>query len=211
MNQGGSDKRLLLPGIVVVLAILGAWYGDLLLGEEQQRLDIAQRVSESEISRIRAARVALAADQQFLMDNRAAAEAMQSAKFLEPQDRLQLTQAVQALGAAHGLNRVRVSVEPEQVLADMPYASETVALVSTPVSINLDAASERDVLAVLERLPGLFSGVAIVETAHLRGVSAHAQQVGADQRPTVMTAQIVVRWQTLKSMADGSDLTSAGQ
>jgi hypothetical protein len=197
-----KDTRLLLPVTAVALVALAVWYGNARLAADVERLELDKRTMLAEIVRLEARAEALDDDLRTIREREADAAALRAARFAAPQDRLAVSEALDALGIEHRINRLRVSFAPEEVIVDRPYTGGVVELVSTPVSITLDAASEGDVLGFLDALPALFSGVATAESLRLRRVGdgeAQAPEPASGHRPSVMSAQIALRWETVRA------------
>jgi hypothetical protein len=194
-----KDTRVVLPVTVVALVALAIWYGNARFAADVERLELNKGAMLAEIDRLRARAGTLDADRRYLVDREADAAAMRAAGFAAPQDRLAVSEALESLGIEYRINRLRVSFAPEQVVADRPYTGGVVELVSTPVSITLDAASEADVLGFLDALPGVFSGVATVESLRLRRAGGGgAARPG--HRASVISAQVALRWETVRPL-----------
>lgn len=189
------DTRLLLPVTAVAVVALAVWFGNARLAADVERLEAGKRALLAETARLRERTETLDADLGTIRARKSDLEALRAAGFTAPQDRLAVSEALDALGLAHRIKRLRVSLAPEEAITDRPYTGGIVELVSTPVSITLDAAAEADMLAFLDALPGVFSGVATVETLALR----RAGETASAHRPSAMSAQIALRWETVRA------------
>ncbi|MFP6759911.1 MAG: hypothetical protein VCC99_17105 [Alphaproteobacteria bacterium] len=200
MKFGSWDRRLV-PVIGAVLVVVSAAYGHVRLAEEEQNISRQRSATMAETTRSRSAQAALAADRNYLMERRELGQAMAASGFLDDQDRLAVSQAIEALGIRHRLNRLRISFAPEEVSGDRFTLGDSAMIVSTPVSMTLDAAREDDLYGFLDDLPAQFSGVAMIESASIRRGAGGS----------VTKAKLVIRWQTVRGIADDAAVADARQ
>ena len=67
--------------------------------------------------------------------------------------------------------------------------------------MTLDAAREDDLYGILDDLPAQFSGVAMIESASIRRGAGGS----------VTKAKLVIRWQTVRGIADDAAVADARQ
>lgn len=204
MRFGIWDRRLVPVVGAVVLLLISASYGSFRMAEEEGKVSRERRGTMSETTRSRTMQAALAAERDYLLAHPEPTREIAASGFLERQDRLAVSQAVEALGAQHRLISLRVSFAPEEVIDDRAYLGDATVIISTPVSVNLSAANEDDAYGFIDALLTQFSGVAIVESASIRrGVG------GSDGWSAKAT--LAIRWETVRAVADAAALTDAGR
>ena len=201
MKFGSWDRRLVPVIGAVLVVVVSAAYGHVRLAEEEQNISRQRSATMAETTRSRSAQAALAADRNYLMERRELGQAMAASGFLDDQDRLAVSQAIEALGIRHRLNRLRISFAPEEVSGDRFTLGDSAMIVSTPVSMTLDAAREDDLYGFLDDLPAQFSGVAMIESASIRRGAGGS----------VTKAKLVIRWQTVRGIADDAAVADARQ
>jgi hypothetical protein len=197
--SGPWDRRLVPVIGALILVVPSAWYGYVRLSEELAAVSNQRRATMAETTRSRAAHMALTADRDFLMENSTRSQAMAAARFLDPQDRLRISTAVEALGVTHRLDRLQLRISPEEVISDQPDLVSGSVVVSTPVLITAETANDADMDEFLTAVPEQFNGVVVVETATLRRVTNGAGK-------SSVKARLELRWQTLRSPAEGADM-----
>ena len=201
MKFGSWDRRLVPVIGAVLVVVVSAAYGHVRLAEEEQNISCQRSATMAETTRSRSAQAALAADRNYLMERRELGQAMPASGFLDDQDRLAVSQAIEALGIRHRLNRLRISFAPEEVSGDRFTLGDSAMIVSTPVSMTLDAAREDDLYGFLDDLPAQFSGVAMIESASIRRGAGGS----------VTKAKLVIRWHTVRGIADDAAVADARQ
>ena len=201
MKFGSWDRRLVPVIGAVIVVVISAAYGHVRLAEEEQSISRQRSATMAETTRSRTAQADLAADRDYLLERVELGQAMAASGFLDDQDRLAVSQAIEALGIRHRLNRLRISFAPEVVSGDRSTLGDSAVIVTTPVSVTLDAAREDDLYGFLDDLPAQFTGVAIIESA----------SVGRGAGGLVTKAKLAIRWQTVRGIADDAALVDARQ
>ena len=201
MKFGSWDRRLVPVIGAVIVVVISAAYGHVRLAEEEQSISRQRSATMAETTRSRTAQADLAADRDYLLERVELGQAMATSGFLDDQDRLAVSQAIEALGIRHRLNRLRISFAPEEVSGDRFTLGDSAVIVSTPVSMTLDAAREDDLYGFLDDLPAQFSGVAMIESASIRRGAGGS----------VTKAKLVIRWQTVRGIADDAAVADARQ
>ena len=184
MKFGSWDRRLVPVIGAVIVVVISAAYGHVRLAEEEQSISRQRSATMAETTRSRTAQADLAADRDYLLERVELGQAMAASGFLDDQDRLAVSQAIEALGIRHRLNRLRISFAPEVVSGDRSTLGDSAVIVTTPVSVTLDAAREDDLYGFLDDLPAQFTGVAIIESA----------SVGRGAGGSVTKAKLAIRW-----------------
>ena len=144
MKFGSWDRRLVPVIGAVIVVVISAAYGHVRLAEEEQSISRQRSATMAETTRSRTAQADLAADRDYLLARVELGQAMAASGFLDDQDRLAVSQAIEALGIRHRLNRLRISFAPEEVSGDRSTLGDSAVIVTTPVSVTLDAAREGD-------------------------------------------------------------------
>ena len=201
MKFGSWDRRLVPVIGAVIVVVISAAYGHVRLAEEEQSISRQRSATMAETTRSRTAQADLAADRDYLLERVELGQAMAASGLLDDQDRLAVSQAIEALGIRHRLNRLRISFAPEVVSGDRSTLGDSAVIVTTPVSVTLDAAREDDLYGFLDDLPAQFTGVAIIESA----------SVGRGAGGLVTKAKLAIRWQTVRGIADDAALVDARQ
>lgn len=195
MSELFDDKRIMLPIIAVLLVIGTVWFGDAELTAAVAGAERQQRLILGEVSRTRALVAELRAEQQYFEESAPFADVLEDADFTSAQDRLAASSAVETLGEAHRIARLRVSFAPEETFGDRPYTGKALVLVSTPVTLVAEAHTRSDMEMFLIALPEVFTGVATIETLKWRRREETAS--------ATVSAQILLRWETVRPAADG--------
>jgi len=202
--RGRWDRRFVPVIGALILVVLSAWYGHVRLSDELSTVSNQRRSTMAETTKSRTAQMALTADRDYLMENSAASQAMAAARFLDRQDRLAVSAAIEALGDTHRLNRLQLRISPEEEIVDRPYLGSGSVVVSTPILITAEATSDTDMGDFINALPDQFNGVLIVETASVRHMS-----IGPGK--SSVKARLEMLWQTLRTPVDDPDMAEAGR
>ena len=190
MSELFDDKRIVLPIIAVLLVISTVWFGDAELTAAVAEAERQQRLVLSEVARTRTLVAELRAERQYLEESAPLADVLEDADFTSAQDRLAASAAVETLGEAHRIARLRASFAPEETFGDRPYTGKALVLVSTPVTLVAEALTRSDMEMFLIALPDVFTGVATIETLNWRQSDETA--------PATVSAQILLRWETVR-------------
>lgn len=195
MSELFDDRRIVLP-IIAVLVVTGmVWFGDAKLTAAVAEAERQQRLVLGEVSRTRALVAELRAEQHYLEESAPLADVLEDADFTLAQDRLAASSAVETLGEAHRIGRLRVSFAPEETFADRPYTGKALVLASTPVTLVVEAPTRSDLEMFLIALPEVFTGVATIETLKWRRREETAS--------ATVSAEILLRWETVRAAEDG--------
>lgn len=190
MSELFDDKRIVLPIIAVLLVISAVWFGNAELAARVTEAESRQRQVLSEVARTRAVVAELRAERQYLEESAPLAYVLDDADFASTQDRLAASAAIETLGEAHRIARLRVSFAPEETFRDRPYTGKALVLVSTPVTLVAEALTLSDMEEFLTALPDIFTGVATIETLNWR----QSQETAS----ATVSAQILLRWETVR-------------
>ncbi len=186
------DKMIVLPIAMVLLVIAVVWYGDARLGAALANAELLQRSAVNEVVRFRRGSADLRAELTYLQARQGLGDVLRSASFTDAQDRLAASAAVEALARRHRVGHLSISFAPEEALRDRPYTGKVLELVSTPVTVDAETASEADMNSFLAALPEVFSGVATVERLQWR------------RRDAAIETRAVIRWETVRRVEGGS-------
>lgn len=195
MSELFDDRRIVLPIIAVLLVTGMVWFGDAKLTAAVAEAERQQRLVLGEVSRTRALVAELRAEQHYLEESAPLADVLEDADFTLAQDRLAASSAVETLGEAHRIGRLRVSFAPEETFADRPYTGKALVLASTPVTLVVEAPTRSDLEMFLIALPEVFTGVATIETLKWRRREETAS--------ATVSAEILLRWETVRAAEDG--------
>jgi hypothetical protein len=187
-----QDKRIVLPVAMVLLVIAVIWYGDARLAAAVADAERIQRSTVNEVVRFRRSSADLREELAYLQAQQGLDDVLRSAGFTDMQDRLATSAAVDALASRYRIGHLRISLAPEEALRDRPYTGTVLELVSTPVTVDAKAASLADMRGFLAALPGVFSGVATVESLQWRRQAA------------MIETRSVLRWETVRRSEGGS-------
>jgi hypothetical protein len=183
---------IVLPIAMVLLVIAVVWYGDARLGAALANAELLQRSAVNEVVRFRRGSADLRAELTYLQARQGLGDVLRSASFTDAQDRLAASAAVEALARRHRVGHLSISFAPEEALRDRPYTGKVLELVSTPVTVDAETASEADMNSFLAALPEVFSGVATVERLQWR------------RRDAAIETRAVIRWETVRRVEGGS-------
>ena len=195
MSELFDDRRIVLPIIAVLLVTGMVWFGDAKLTAAVAEAERQQRLVLGEVSRTRALVAELRAEQHYLEESAPLADVLEDADFTLAQDRLAASSAVETLGEAHRIGRLRVSFAPEETFADRPYTGKALVLASTPVTLVVVAPTRSDLEMFLIALPEVFTGVATIETLKWRRREETAS--------ATVSAEILLRWETVRAAEAG--------
>lgn len=187
-----QDKRIVLPVAMVLLVIMVIWYGDARLATAVANAERIQRSAVNEVVQFRRSSADLREELAYLQAQQGLGDVLRSAGFTDMQDRLAASAAVDALASRYRIGHLRISLAPEEALRDRPYTGTVLELVSTPVTVDAKAASPADMRGFLSALPGVFSGIATVESLQWRRQAA------------MIETRSILRWETVRRIEGGS-------
>lgn len=206
MKRPEVDLRPLIgPGIAALLALgllAAAW---VLAGDWLQARGDDFRRARSELAQAASRYRNASDDQQVYQEYAARFRRMRASGWIGPEQRLGWIEALQQINADLKLPTLRYDIG-EQVRVEPAGPSTNLALHRTPMTLNLGALHEGDVIELLERLQAAGQGLMSVEHCNL---SRNGERVQLDADAANVQIECSLDWYTLTMQRRKNSSTTA--